>query len=476
MKYIIKTLFLIFCILKFINCINFQETFNFKNYEKQIKKNIIDKKYYNILNEFSECAEKVRISLNVPGFSIAIVKNDKLIYADGFGIRNNKNESSNSETIYPIASMTKAFTSGIIAQLVSEYKLTWNDPIKKWLPEFEMEDNYAGNKATLIDIMTHRTGLPRHDTVLEYSDNTKNNFIKKIKYLYMNEDFRTQFQYNNIMFMVAGEIANKVTNTQWEDLVMDRIFKPLNMYNSNTRTYPLFENNNIAAAFYPSNDNFTHFKEIKHHNFTLDSAAGSIISNVIDMSKWLRMLINKGKYDNITVISEDEISQIFKPHMISSKSFINSTEYSSSYGLGWFIDTKDNNYIISHGGNLYGSSSYIVFWPELDFGIVILSNRYITQLPQLLSLAIYEIFFNKDLYECNKYIYEGISYENRIINFIKRINMDFENNRINNTLPKFSLYKYKGIFENLGYGIFNIQNIKKSVFIIYFIIKVFYIL
>jgi hypothetical protein len=275
----------------------------------------------------------------------------------------------------------------------------------------------------------------------------------------MNEDFRTQFQYNNIMFMVAGEVANKVTNIQWEDLVIDKLFKPLNMTNSNTRTYPLFEkNNNIAGAFYPSDDKFTYFKEIKHHNFTLDSAAGSIISNVIDMSKWLRMLINKGKYKNITIIEEKEINQLYMPHIIlPSGGFINSTKYSSSYGLGWFVNTKDNNYIISHGGNLEGSSSYIAFWPELEFGIVILSNRYVTQLPQMLSLAAYEIFFNKDLYDCNKYKYEGILYERSIINFIKEININFKKNRIHNTSPKFPLYKYKGIFENPGYGIFNIS-------------------
>jgi CubicO group peptidase (beta-lactamase class C family) len=443
---IIYSIFCILYILKFINC-DFQKTFKF----------ITDENYYNILNEFEDCAEKIRITLNVPGFSIAVIKNDKLIYAKGFGIRNNKNETSTPETIYPIASMTKAFTSGVISQLVDKKKLTWKDPIKKWIPEFEMEDEYAGKKANLIDIMSHRTGLPRYDTFSEITNDTRINFIKRIKYLPMNEEFRTQFQYNNIMFMVAGEISSRVSNTSWEDLVINKIFKPLNMINSNTRTYPLFDpKNNVAGAFFPIDEKFTSFKEIKHNTNTFNSAAGSIISNVIDMSQWLRMLINKGKYNNITIIPEKEINQIFTPHMISPKSFINATNFSSSYGLGWFIDNKDNNYIISHGGNLEGSSSFIAFWPELDFGVVVLSNRFITQLPEILSLAIYELFFNKKLYNCNKYQKEGLLYEKSIINIIKKINMNFKNNRINNTLPTFPLEKYEGYFEHLGYDVINI--------------------
>lgn len=449
---IIYLIFYILCILKYINCINFQETF--KNY----KKYIIDENYYDILNDFSDCAEKIRISLNVPGFSIAIIKNDKLIYANGFGIRNSKKEISTYETIYPIASITKGFTTAVISQLISENKLSWKEPIRKWIPEFEMEDDYAGNKATLIDILSHRTGLPRYDTFSEITNDTRINFIKRIKYLPMNEDFRTQFQYNNIMFMVAGEITSYVSNKKWEDLIIERLFKPLEMNNSNTRIYPLFENkNNVAGIFSPIDDDFSTFKEINHNNNTLISAAGSIISNVIDMSQWLRMLLNKGKYGNITIIEEKEFNIIFKPHMISSNKFINSNKFSSSYGLGWYIDIKDNYYIVSHGGNNEGSSSYIAFWPELDFGIVILSNRFVTNLPEILSLAIYEKIFKNNLYNCNKYQNEGLLYDKIIINNIKKINLKFKNNRVHNTLPSFSIEEYKGIFKSLGYGIIDIN-------------------
>ncbi|MGC2153430.1 MAG: serine hydrolase domain-containing protein, partial [Terriglobales bacterium] len=208
------------------------------------------------LRDFDAYVQKVMNDWKVPGAAIVIVKDGKVILSKGYGLRDVKNNLPVTEhTLFPIASITKSFTVATLGTLASEGKLDWDKPVREYLPDFRLYDDVLTARVTPRDLVTHRTGLPRHDSTWYRSDLSRGEMYSRLRYLEPNRDLRQEFQYNNLMFMTAGYLAGKLAGSTWEDAVSARIFKPLGMTSSGFDFGASFKSSSDVAHPYRKDDN-----------------------------------------------------------------------------------------------------------------------------------------------------------------------------------------------------------------------------
>lgn len=310
---------------------------------------------------------------NVPGLSIAVTKGSDIVLQRGFGKRNHSSDAQvDVKTIFPIASCTKAFTTTAIATLVDHGILDWDVPIKNYIPEFEMYDPSTSEQLTLRDIACHRSGLPRHDMAWYASAKNMAERVHRIKHLQTSQPFRSALQYNNLMYMVAGYAMERVTGTSWEEIIHRKILQPLQMYDTNF---------NLPSVSNPANYAHPHvlinaeIQPTKYLDMSAIGPAGSISSNVEDMTKWL-LFHASGREPRIPeIISEQSLSATYTPHMAFSIPPIKNKEVPiQTYALGWSVSVYRGNALIAHDGGVDGFSAYVGFIPSEALGIVILAN------------------------------------------------------------------------------------------------------
>lgn len=303
---------------------------------------------------------------HVPGAAVAVVVDDKVIHCQGYGMRDLENALPVTEnTVFPIASNTKAFTSFLIGQLVEEGKLAWDDPVIKYLPQFRLYNNELSFQVTLRDLIAHRTGIPRHD-VLWYAvrDLSEEDVLAALPHFPPVSKLREVFLYNNFMYVVAGMVISKVTKSTWEEEIRSRILKPLRMSHSGTSNQ--FQEITDVAQPYAEIEGKIQKLSFLYPCSTL--AASAIHSTVSDMAKWLQVqLMGKNQPNFIQKQTLDEMHTI---HM----SFATQLPEPSGYGLGWEIDVYKQRKQIHHGGTLEGFFSEVSFLPNEKIGVVILTN------------------------------------------------------------------------------------------------------
>ena len=305
-------------------------------------------------------------------YSVAILKDDKIVFKKGYGLKDvtNKNEPVTEETVYCIGSCSKAFTSACIAKLVSDGKIKWEDKVIKYLPNFKLSDDYITKELTITDILCHRSGLREFDGDLEWfcSNYTPEELVYKLRYYPIKNGFRNEFGYSNAMYIVAGEIIKSVTGLSWENYIAKEIFTPLEMNNSYLQLSDLSKVKNIALP---------HVNSTKPDTFiTTSHPAGSIFSNTTDLSNWLIMLMNYGKFKNQQIMKEWDTKNLFHQHFPlrvwdSYKDF--DTKF-RSYGLGWYIMDYHSKKLVFHEGGYPGYVAKILMIPEDKLGIIILSQ------------------------------------------------------------------------------------------------------
>ncbi|MDB5089757.1 MAG: serine hydrolase [Mucilaginibacter sp.] len=331
-------------------------------------------------SQIDSLANKDLKLFHVPGMAIGIIKDGKLIYSKGFGVSSLLTKKAvDSETLFGIASNTKAFTAAALGLLVDEKKINWDDKVIKYIPEFRLYDPLATREMTIRDLLCHRSGLATgvgdlmHDP--DSTDFTVNEIIYNLRYLKPKYSFRSKFAYDNNLYLVAGEVIARVSKMRWEDFVEQRILKPLGMENSAASYYGCNKNPNIIDPHNLINDAV---KVVVRYTSTKDDAAGGVYSNVVDMSKWLLMLMNNGKYGehlDKQLLSEQTVKELLSPQMLISvgKSGAYNTHF-AAYGLGWFLlDAKGYKQVI-HTGEDVGMVSEVSMIPELKLGIIVLTN------------------------------------------------------------------------------------------------------
>ncbi|MEO6334047.1 MAG: serine hydrolase [Pyrinomonadaceae bacterium] len=310
------------------------------------------------------------------GMAIAIVKDDKVAFAKGYGIRElGKPDPVDANTLFAIASNSKAFTTAALAILVDEKKLAWDDKVSKYLPDFQMYDPWVTNELTVRDLVSHRVGLDTFSGDLLWYETTysADDILKRVRYLKPVSSFRTKYGYQNLMFIAAGKVVEKVSGKPWCAFVRERILDPLGMKETTCGFGPLGGN-----AALPHNESGGTLRILPHGNVNGGYGAVAINSSVTDLSKWIRLQLGRGKFEGKQVFSEQQSWQMWQPNIMlpisAAASKNNPTRHFNAYGMGWFLYDYYGRKIINHSGGLDGMLSYTVLIPEENVGFVVLTN------------------------------------------------------------------------------------------------------
>ncbi len=326
--------------------------------------------------------QKTMKKFHAVGVAVAIVKDGKIIHEKGYGIRSiNTQELVNNHTNFQIASTTKAFTSAALAMLIDEGKLSWKDKVITYLPEFKMYNEYVTDNFLVEDLLCHRSGLAANaGDLMEFpdgSDFTVNDVLHNLQYLKPVSAFRTQYDYNNQLYIVAGELVARLSEMSWESFVQTRILDALHMNHSFSKVDAAIKENNNLAIPHSIKNGIT--KAIPFFNGSIVGPAGDIVSNVNDMSQWMIMQLNKGKYGtNLEkqLFSEERQQDMWTIHTpIQGSPFPPSfNSHFFGYGLGWTLADIKGNLMVAHSGGINGMTTELVMIPEQNLGIIILAN------------------------------------------------------------------------------------------------------
>jgi len=403
---------------------------------------------------FKEFAEESLKIWNVPGLALAVVAGNDVIYSLGVGIRDiNSKAPVFPETLFAIGSTTKSFTATLSGILVDEGKVDWDTPVVTYLPWIKLKDNLSTERLTLRDLLSHRSGVPDHTLAWYTRSSTRRELVECLKYLEPTVDFRTLFQYSNLGITAAGYILGEVCSKSWEELTQSKIFEPLDMNNSDFFGSILnrekFEN--FALPHTLKNGEI----EILPLSPAYEAVgpAGSIVSNVLDMAKWLSLHLKYGEFKGRQVISRDALLETHFP--IIAKAEISVMNKTTWHGMGWFIEPSFlGKRRISHSGGLEGYKAYVSFITEEDVGIVVLTNMDGTFLPYVIADALYSKLFHREGKNWNTY------WKKKAKEMMEAAAIDLKANRVikkNGAFRTHPLEEYVGEFENPGYGHLHVE-------------------
>lgn len=390
----------------------------------------------------------------VPGMGIAVVMDREVIFAGGFGVRDReKNLPVTAETIFAIGSSSKAFAAASVALMVDDGKLEWDKPVRDYLPEFKLKDDFASARMTPRDLLCHRSGLPRHELVWYNSAATREQMIERMQYLEPSRDFRSYWQYQNLMYMTAGYLAGKVAGTSWEDLVRTRIFQPLGMKTANFAVHETQRMPDYALPYEEKNDEI---RRMEFYNVSEIGPAGSINANVTEMAEWIKLQLSKGKFDNRQLISEANMRQLHSPQMAIADPLWSELYESDlvSYGLGWFLHTFHGETILQHGGNIDGFTALVSFIPSKNVGVVVLTNLNGNALTRSTTNFIYEVLLDLEQRDWNTKLK---NFMDKLKDQAKKAKEDSASDRKPDTQPSHPIADYAGDFEHPGYGILSVR-------------------
>ncbi|GAB4527711.1 MAG: serine hydrolase [Anaerolineae bacterium] len=320
----------------------------------------------------------------VPGAAVGIIENNTVVHAGGYGLRDlNDTASVTPETRFPIASCTKAFTAFSLGLLVEEGRITWDAPVREYLPEFQLYDPYASEHATIRDLLTHRLGLPRHDLLWYGTPFDRAEMVRRLRYLQPNKTLRARSEYQNLMYITAGHVVDVVTGSTWEAFVKARIFDALGMTNA---TFEPGSSGNRAIPHLLSGE---HVVTAYDQQFNRASAAGSINLSLEDALLWLKLHMQP---ENTSLIHSATLNEMHRPQMVMDvlpeMPWYNLPEFDlMTYGLGWMVMQYRGHTLVTHTGNGYGFSAMIGFIPARKIGVVALTNYFDVFAPVTLALS-----------------------------------------------------------------------------------------
>jgi len=324
------------------------------------------------LRGFDEWVKATMAEWHVPGLAVGAVRDGQVVLARGYGYRDVESGLPVTErTVMGIGSNSKSFTAVLMGMMVDEKKLAWDVPVRTYLPDFELHDPFATREMTPRDLVTHRSGLPRHDNLWYGRPFSREELYRRLRYLEPTYSFRSRYQYQNLMFMTAGFLVERVSGRSWDELIRDRIFAPLGMARSNTSVRETPASGDFAWPYTWRSDSL---RRLPFRNIDAIGPAGSINSSVADMLKYVEFRLNRGVADDRRLLSESNERQMQMPQMVTLAPVDFPELGHSAYGLGLSVSTYRGRKIVSHGGGIDGFISAMSWLPEERIGIVVLSN------------------------------------------------------------------------------------------------------
>jgi len=400
-----------------------------------------------LLTGFDASIEKALADYQVPGLVVGVVVDGHVVYAKGFGYRDlEQKQPMTPETLFAIGSCTKAFTAFAMGNLVDEGRLEWDQPVIDILPEFRLWDQYATVNLTIRDILTHRSGMPRHEFVWYNSKMSKSEMLKRIRYLQPSFDIRERYQYGNLMYFTAGLAMEQAAGKPWEELIREKILNPLNMTHTNFSIEETQKTDNYAFPYLEKGDQL---KKIPFRSLSLIGAAGSINSTLDDMMHWIQMQVGGGVYKNQALISPATLQELHAAQVIVPGAPETKETLLYAYGIGWAVLSYRGHYLVSHDGVSDGFTSVVALLPAENIGLVILSNKNMTSLPRYLSFELMDQLLGLPHHDWFK---EGMDSIRKNKESTKESKLKEDRMRKKGTSPSHPLEEYVGIYEHPGYG------------------------
>ncbi|MDQ3313881.1 MAG: serine hydrolase, partial [Verrucomicrobiota bacterium] len=331
--------------------------------------------------------EQALKTFRVPGVAVAVVVGDEVTLSKGYGLRDVENNlPMTPETQLPIASATKQFTVAALGTLVRQGRLDWDKPVREYLPDFRLHNEYATSHATPRDLVTHRIGLPRHDWIWYGTNLTREQIYHRLPHFGFSRDLRVRFQYNNLMYMTAGYLGGTIAKSSWEELVKNALFTPLGMKRSNFAVAAMHLDSNHSLAYELNTKR--EVVKIEHTELDAGGPAGAINSSVDEMARYAGMMLAGGVWEGKRVLLETDVQGMMQPQVPIGKDLFGDVFGFLSYGMGLFVQTYRGTEIAHHGGNINGSSTLLVLVPAKRIGVVVLANRSATRLRDALPFEI----------------------------------------------------------------------------------------
>ncbi|MDH1884004.1 serine hydrolase [Empedobacter falsenii] len=333
----------------------------------------------NISNQtIDQVTENAMKTFDVPGMSVAVIKDGTIVHSKGYGVKSLKTgEKVKSNTNFGIASNSKAFTAAALAILVDEGKIKWDDKVITHIPEFKMYNDYVTKEFTIRDLLTHRSGLGLGaGDLMVWPDGhnfTPKDIISNIQFLKPVSDFRVKYDYDNLLYIIAGVVIERVSGQSWTDFVTKRLLEPIGMTNTAANWHLVKDKKNAIDPHVPIDGKL---QVIDRYTNTIFDAAAGIYSNVDDIAKWLQFNLDKGKVNGKQIISEKQMNEMITPQTLQPNR--TTPPYNSlfkAYGLGWQLQDMNGKLEVSHTGGLEGIVTQTMFYPQEKLGIVILTNQ-----------------------------------------------------------------------------------------------------
>lgn len=400
--------------------------------------------------------ERVLKEAHAAGFAVAVVEKNQVMYAKGFGYKDiEKKLPVTTNTLFAIGSCTKAFTASLLGMLQKEDKVDFDKPVRNYLPGLKFYNDEMTDKITLRDMMSHRTGLPRHDlSWYLFTTLSRDSLVQRIPYMEPSAGLREKWQYNNFMFMLQGVVTEKITGRSWEDNIREKIFGPLDMSSSDVSIDELLKSPDVATGYDVKKDSIIH--KMAYYHINAMGPAGSINSNVTDMAKWATTWIYGGKFNGKEVIPAAYVSQAMGSQMVIDGSLPDKEKpdlHLSNYGFGWIISSYRGHYRVQHGGNIDGFSANTCIYPSDSIGIIVLCNQNGSGVPTIVRNIISDRILNL------KYI-DWETDQQKAITKAKTEAKAAEKSKTSSqktgTHPSHELKAYEGIYSNKGYGSFEV--------------------
>ena len=408
------------------------------------------------LQGFDAYMAQVLKDWNVPGIGVGVVVKDKLVFAKGYGYRDyGKKLPYTPTTVQSIGSNTKLFTATGIGLLVDEGKLDWDKPIRAYVPSIKFYNDDLDRTVTPRDMLSHRSGITRHDLIWYHSDFSQKDLFDRLRYLEPSQPMRTTFLYNNMMYASAGYVTELLSGKPWEQFIRERILTPLGMTNTDFSVEDLEANPDHAVLYTERRDGTELYSIPYYRDFKGAGPAGEINSNVVDLSKWLIAQMNDGKLDGKQVIPKKVIQATLAPSIATTNTNLELRGWgellNSVYGMGRYTSSYRGHLLAYHGGDINGMHSQVSMMPYDSVGVIVLViGDHAAPLYNIVSYNLYERLLGLSLTPWSER-QNALRLKNKEAGRVARTRAG--GGRIAGTRPSHKLDDYVGEFENAAYGV-----------------------
>lgn len=392
-----------------------------------------------------------------PGLAVGILCRGEVIHR-GYGVRDvGTNEPIDSNTLFSIGSCTKGFTTMALGLLIEQGVLSWDTPIRRYLPDFELWDRVATEQLTLRDLASHRSGLPRHDLMWYGSAATREELYHRLRHLQPSKPFRYVFQYQNMMYMTAGVLIERITGMTWEDYLAEHIFRPLNMTRTTTDMARVQAEPDSARPHGAGDDGI---RQIPYYLLGAAGPAGAIYSSLNDMTTWLRLQLDAGQHNGQPLIDASILKEMHSPQIIMppvpEMVWRDYPEISiNASGLGWGSMIYRGHFVARHMGSINGFVAQIAFLPEHDAGVMVFSNMDGNLLPVVVTFNLLDWLLGLEPIPWSERFHDYKASAERQLAAAQRSLAD---RRQAGHLPSHPLADYAGTYAHPAYGVLQIEH------------------